>query len=171
MASVMTSQSIRYLPEREKRLTSSERIFPQLWHTVSSSFLILLMNPGRISSQYSLLVFVETLTNMKDRCGQFYVTKVPWTFCHHLIASCAFQTSVCCTKFWIVKASLTWSELLFVHRLGVFDVTDTHVLNLFRREKAELDFLNVAQRRAGMWKIKVSHVGLDMLRNFQIDPI
>ena len=43
-------------------------------------------------------------------------------------------------------------------------MTHTHVLNLFGGEKAELDFLYVARRRAGVLEVEVSHFGLTVFQ-------
>jgi hypothetical protein len=43
--------------------------------------------------------------------------------------------------------------------LGVFNVYNTHALNLFGGEEAELDFLDGAQRRLGIWEKHVRHDG------------
>ena len=46
------------------------------------------------------------------------------------------------------------SEQSPYHCLWVFDMADTHALDLFRRQQAKLDLLDGAQRRARMFENK-----------------
>lgn len=43
------------------------------------------------------------------------------------------------------------------HRLWIFDMHDTHVFDLLRGKKPELNLLDRAQGRAGVLEIKIRH--------------
>lgn len=47
--------------------------------------------------------------------------------------------------------------MLFYHRLRVFYMYYTHILDFFRRKQTKLHLLNRAQRRAGILKVEVRH--------------
>lgn len=80
-----------------ERHTSSERILPQLWQTVSRSFLILLIKP--VTCQSVIPFLDRTLsqhTDMKNRRGKLDMTKMTRTFIHVLIASSTFVQLIDC---------------------------------------------------------------------------
>lgn len=87
-------------------------------------------------------------TRMKDRYGQLDVAKVTGTLGHVLSARSAPVGAVYTTKLRVVQTSLTRPVALLIHSFGVLDVTDTHILDFFRREQAELNLLDRLERRA-----------------------
>ena len=94
---------------------------------------------------------------MKNRLCQFDVTKVTRTFRHILVASGALELSVDGTKSRVVQSSISWLQLTLVHRLGVQNVGNTHVLDLLWRQQTKLYLLNRAQRRIRVREVEVRH--------------
>ena len=84
---------------------------------------------------------------MKDRYGEFNVTKMSGTLGHVLTARRASVRAIDTAQLGVVQALFTWSLALLVHRLWVLDVANTHVLGLFRGEETELNLLHRLQRR------------------------
>lgn len=94
---------------------------------------------------------------VEDRLGQLDVTKVTRTFGHILVASSALELSIDGTQARVVQSSISRLQLALVHRLGVQNVSDTHILDLLRRQKPKLDLLDCAQRRIAVRKVEVRH--------------
>ena len=105
--------------------------------------------------QYLLHFLDETW--MEDRLGELDVAEMAGTFRHVLCTCLALELSIDRTESGIVEAFFARFCARFVHRLGVFDVGDAHILDLIRREDAELDLLDDLQRRTGVREVEVRH--------------
>ena len=93
-----------------------------------------------------------------DRFSQLDVTKMTGAFRHVFITSLALVLPVDRPKKRIVGASVAGRSLSLVHGLGVDDVSHAHALDLFGREKTELNFFNRLERRARVREVKVRHL-------------
>lgn len=87
---------------------------------------------------------------MKDGNRKLDVAKVTGTLEHGFSAGTAHDRAVDGSQLWVVESLFAWFVPLLIHRLWIFDVADTHVLDFFRREETELDLLNRLQRSAGI---------------------
>lgn len=95
---------------------------------------------------------------VEDRLSQFDVAKMTGTFGHVLLTCRALELTVNRAETGIVKTSCARSGSRLVHGLGVEDVSNTHILDLFGREETELNLLHRLERRIGMRKVKIRHV-------------
>ena len=94
---------------------------------------------------------------VKDRLRQLDVAKVTGTLGHILIACGTLELAIDGTQAWVVQSSVSRLQLALVHRLGVQDVSDTHVLYLLRGQKPKLNLLDRAQRRIAVREVEVRH--------------
>lgn len=94
---------------------------------------------------------------MEDRHSELDMSKVTRAELGDFLASRASCAAVDGAEFGVVQALFPWRLALFVHGLGVLDVTDAHVLDLFGREQAELDLLHPLLGRRGEGKVVVRH--------------
>ena len=90
-------------------------------------------------------VHLQSLTDVKDRHSEFDVPEMARTLCHALLAGRTPVSAVDGAQLGVVQPFLARSLPLLVHRLRVLDVADAHVLDLLRREEAELDLLHRLQ--------------------------
>lgn len=93
---------------------------------------------------------VAHLTNVKDGNGKFNMTKMTGAFEHIFSAGTASNGTVNGTELWVVEALFTGPVPLFVHGLGVLNVTNTHIFYLLGRKETKLNLLNRLQRSAGI---------------------
>jgi hypothetical protein len=61
------------------------------------------------------------------------------------------------TKARIVQPTISGLQPTLIHRLGVQNVANTHILNLFRRKQPKLYLLDRAQRRIRLREVKIRH--------------
>lgn len=98
---------------------------------------------------------------MEDGGGELDVTKMTGALGHVLGAGLALELTVDGAKTRIVEAELAGLSLLCIHRLGVLNVSNTHALDLVRRQDSELDLLDRLDGRTRVREIQVRHlVGL-----------
>lgn len=93
-----------------------------------------------------------------DRLCQLDMTKVARALGHVLGAGLALELSVDRTKQRVVETSLARFRSGLIHGLGVYDVANTHALDLLGRKESELDLLYDLERRTGVREIKVRHL-------------
>lgn len=89
--------------------------------------------------------------------SEFDVPEVTRTLVHALFACCAAVSAVDGAQLGIVQTLLPRALALLVHRFGILDVANAHVLDLLGREEAELDLLHRLERRLGVREGKVRH--------------
>jgi hypothetical protein len=80
------------------------------------------------------------------------------TFRHILEACGTLELSVNGAEAWVIQTILARFGARLVHRFGVHDMRNTHILDLFGREKTKLDLLYRLERRIGMREMKIRHI-------------
>lgn len=96
---------------------------------------------------------------MIDRCGKLDVTEVTRTLGHVLGTGLALELAVDGAQAGVIQTVLAGLGLLGVHCLGILDVGDTQALDLIGRHDSKLDLLNGLDRRTGVRKREVRHLG------------
>lgn len=94
---------------------------------------------------------------MVDWLGQFNVTKMTGTLVHALIARSTLELTVDRSQARVIESLISWLQLCVIHSLRVYYVSDTHVLDLLRREQPKLNLLYGTERRIGALEVKVRH--------------
>ena len=67
---------------------------------------------------------------MEDRLRELDVAEVPRALAHALLAGRTLVLSIDGTEAWVVETALTRLRPCLVHRLGVYDVSHAHILDL-----------------------------------------
>ncbi len=102
-------------------------------------------SPSRVD--VDVVIVLGQLTDVEDGHSQFDVPKVTRTFLHALFAGRTTVSAVDGAQLGVIQALFSRPLALLIHSLRILDVADTHVLDLFRREEAELNLLHRLQRR------------------------
>lgn len=79
---------------------------------------------------------------MEDWRSKLDVTEMTWAVICAFSARAAHDSTVDSAKLGVIETFFAGSLTLLVHSLRVLDVTYTHALDLFWREKTELNFLD-----------------------------
>lgn len=66
-----------------------------------------------------------------DRFSELYVSKMTRTFVHALLAGGALELTIDRSKARIIETIDTRLLARLVHRFGIHDMSDTHILDLF----------------------------------------
>lgn len=103
-----------------------------------------------------LLDFLDK-TRMVDGLGQLDMTKMAGTLAHGLRTRLALELSVDGAEERVVEATVAGFRFVLFHRFRVQNVTNTHALDLFGRQKAKLNLLHCLERRARVREVEVRH--------------
>ena len=95
---------------------------------------------------------------MEYRLRKFDVAEMTRAFRHGLGAGFAPVLSVNGAEERVVQSTVTRLHARLVHGLWGDDVAHAHVLDLFRRQNAELYLLNSLERRARVGEVDVRHL-------------
>lgn len=98
-------------------------------------------------------------SGMVDRFGQFDVTEVARALAHCLGAGLATELSIDRSEKRVIEATVTRLCFVLLHRFGISNVADTHVLDLLGRHQPELNLFHRLERSARVSEVKVSHGG------------
>lgn len=104
---VMSAQLSAKAMSLTRSLTSSSRSLPQLWHTLSSSFLIFARNPTSNQHLRRRVAREASLTNVKDWHSKLYVAKMTGADIANLSACATSKEALSGAKFRVIQAFFT----------------------------------------------------------------
>lgn len=94
-----------------------------------------------------LLDFLDE-ARMIHGLGQLDMTEMTRTLIHGLGTRFALELSIDRTKERVIETAIAWLDLVLLHRLGVENVADTHILYLLGRHQSKLNLLDRLERCA-----------------------